>query len=240
MHLLPKRPGMSDEVVAASIQNFAICIEMYFAGLAHHWIFSCADFYSEDPSVRTPRLQMLESMAAFDEAHPGWEARSKGSGSIGETAYGVEEARMYSASKSLGSAEGGSSSSSGRASESVGESAGGGGGEVLVPMSYGEALRGMMPMDVIKDTGTLVSGGFGMAHKWEKRGREERARVHEMSQGVGAPPVPARPAGGGAGLGSAPGSGPGAAAVTPARKGKHFGRFSQQQQQQQQQEREQV
>ena len=84
-HLIPERAGMSPEEVGARVQAFAICIEMFFAGVSHHFIFSYRDWYSADPEERTPRLAILEAMAEFDEAHPGWDSsKTLGGGAIGE------------------------------------------------------------------------------------------------------------------------------------------------------------
>ena len=70
------------------------------AGVAHHYIFSHRDFYSEDPKERTPRVLMLEATAEFDEAHPGWqEKRGKSGGAVGEAALDVETVRVFSAAK---------------------------------------------------------------------------------------------------------------------------------------------
>jgi hypothetical protein len=277
---------MNPEEVAASIQNFAICIEMALAAVAHHYFFSYRDWYREDPLERTPRLAMLEAMAEFDAAHEGWDARA-GGGAVGEAATSVAVARAVVAASAAKAA----ARAKAAAAEAAEEEEGGGGGArsasappsagrgarasaraparspgaagaaaddaaaaadpaaAAVPAAYGTALMGMLPFDVIKDTGTLVSGGFGLAHKWDKRAQKERAAVHEMAtvgwEVAGRHSAAAMEAGGGGsgvGAGATPrgqgseggsGGGGGGAPVhalrlaTPATGSKrHFGRFA--------------
>ena len=107
---------------------------------------------------------------------------------------------------------------------------------MVEPLGYGVGLVGMMPLDVVKDTGTLVSGGFGLKHKWEKRKAEERARMHQMASTgwgasggelPGAVGLEMTPSAGGSAL-PEPGATPKATASGPGRK--LFGRAKRQEQ----------
>jgi len=179
----------SKEETGFAIQNFAICVEMFFAAIAHHYFFSYEDYYTEDPSRKTPRMELQQLNAEFDAAHAATATPGSGSLSTPTTlSTPIPKMRLPGEPDSCTeSMEERATKNSTRSSGSKNSLEGGGLQSPLPdePMGYGQALRGMMPGDVVADTGVLLKTGFGLTHKWEKRKAEEASkaslRVHEMS-----------------------------------------------------------
>ena len=189
-HMIHPFGHYSQEETAAAIQNFAICIEMFLAAVAHHYFFSYKDYYSEVPGVVTPRMAIQKLSAEFDAAHSTSPTTPVAPSPPALHARADEEVGGVTgwAHKKNIRASGGVDEDRGRNSPS-GSSGTGAASPPLPsaeePMGYGTALIGMMPVDVVKDTGVLLKTGFGLTHKWEKRKAEEASRAaavaHEMS-----------------------------------------------------------
>lgn len=172
-HLVPKFGKFSQAETAEALQNFAICIEMFLAAIGHHFFFSYTDYYSEEPGKVTPRLAVLKLNAEFDAAHPDLIALA---GLPSSPIPFPRPAVPRRAATSQGGQPHGDSGTGINDIEMV---------DTAEPSSYGAALVGMMPVDVVADTGKLLTTGFGLTHKWEKRKQEEQAKtaamMHEMS-----------------------------------------------------------
>jgi hypothetical protein len=144
---------------------------MFLAAIGHHFFFSYKDYYSEEPGKITPRLAVLKLNAEFDAAHP--DLHTKGGSPLSSN----PSATFKRVVASHGGQPNGEDSGTGINDIEIVDTA--------ERSSYGAALVGMMPVDVVSDTGKLLTTGFGLTHKWEKRKQEEQARtaamMHEMS-----------------------------------------------------------
>jgi hypothetical protein len=192
--LLPPQLGYSSEEVSHGLQNFAICIEMFFYMIGFHYAFSYTDFWPAARGVVPPMSLLAAADAALDA----------------EDAAGAGTPRVVAGGGGAGAPgpprEGGGASPPPDAPET--------------PLGYGAAVRGLLPFDVLADTGESLRTGFGLTHKWEKRAKARRAELHAAGDAAwaaaGLPQEAPRAAGAGAGAAGAGADGDDAAARAAA------------------------
>ena len=201
MDMIKPTLNYSKVEVGMAIQNFAICVEMFFAALAHHYYFSYRDWYPTAGRGPTAGQDISASIAALDE-----ERRAEGAVSGGGRGGGGGSSNGRAAT----APRGGSSRRTGedaRADFALELAAVGGAGgskrgttpgaappaasprapsppgatETLEPMGYRAAALDMLPFDVLSETAVLARTGFGLTHKWDKRAAQARAELHNAA-----------------------------------------------------------
>lgn len=187
--LIPSALGYEAHDVARALQNFVITVEMAGAAVAHHYVFSYRDFY--DSKKLAPVVVMQRARAHSSHSHSG----HRGHGAAAATgAVSTPDATPTTAAGGEGE-----------------EAA-----EVELPtVSVGAALVDIMPLDVLQDTATNLTTGFGLTHKWEKRRLQRfnsaRMAIHEYANAelgaieAGFAPGHAGPASTGLGVAATPG-----------------------------------
>ena len=153
----------SEAAAAAGIEDFALCIELFFFAMLVHTFFSYRDFWSA-----TGEVPPLARLRLYQQAFLKRQATS--SAAIAAAAAAAAAAR---------------------GAERGGAERGAGGPEdlrptelVLPPQSPAPPLRpygvvaaalDVLPVDIIEQTGRHVTSGFGLVHKWRKRKEAPRS-----------------------------------------------------------------
>ena len=200
--LVPHFGGYKPAEVALRMQDFAICIEMAVAALAHAAVFAYGDFDRE--SGESPAAKMLKQqldlsaalraerdaaaarraaeIAAAPDGVPGG-AVPVGAGAAAPDLKQLHRARSARFASGMAAAAAPLSASDGIDELDTQGAEEGWTRELdLRPLGVRAAVFDMLPGDVLAETQGHLQTGFGLTTKWEKRATAKRRAIAEWAR----------------------------------------------------------
>jgi Organic solute transporter Ostalpha len=159
--------------VQVGLQNFLVCIEMFFAAIAITYFYSYKDFYDEKGGGITPLIAMQTSARNIS-----LKQRTNVSDPSAVEAKTNESPKQPDIATPAGE----------RSAIDI-ESANDG---MVSPASMGTVFMDILPLDIMQDTATQIKTGFGLKHKWEKRRMEKLQQQKQIEDWVATPNVRSR------------------------------------------------
>ena len=154
---VPSTLNYSTAEVSMAIQNFAICVEMFFYQIGFHYFFPYTDFYSETPGV----VAAFSILAANDAEADAKEESLKGGGGGTFAPYASRAATPATPAASLSLSLSPPSTSVPQSPRFASENP--------LPLGYGAAVKGLLPFDVISDTADSLRTGVSVARVRQAR-----------------------------------------------------------------------